>query len=105
MRGGNYQKGDWVPGTRRVPRKNFFRLEFFGIFITGMMKPCPTPFLILLATPLLWGETYVGKCVGVTDGDAISIMHGGRPVKIPLEDIDCPELGQALVGHKSQLFS
>jgi endonuclease YncB( thermonuclease family) len=41
---------------------------------------------------------------GQTDGDTISIMHASRPVKIRVEGIDCPELCQALEGHKSQLF-
>ena len=34
-----------------------------------------------------------GKCVGVTDGDTISVMHNGRAVKVRLEGIDCPETG------------
>ncbi len=43
-----------------------------------------------------WQESasFTGKCVGVTDGDTISVMHDGRAVKVRLEGIDCPERGQ-----------
>ena len=37
------------------------------------------------------GETYSGKCVGVTDGDTITVMQAGRALKILLGGIDCPE--------------
>jgi len=39
-------------------------------------------------------ETFIGKCVGVTDGDTINVMRDGRAVKVRLEGIDCPERGQ-----------
>lgn len=39
-------------------------------------------------------ETFIGGCVGVTDGDTISVMRDGRAVKVRLEAIDCPEQGQ-----------
>ena len=39
-------------------------------------------------------ETFWGICVGVTDGDTISVTRDGRAVKIRLEGIDCPERGQ-----------
>jgi len=32
--------------------------------------------------------------VGVSDGDTISVMRGGRAVKVRLNGIDCPENGQ-----------
>lgn len=38
---------------------------------------------------------FQGKCVGVADGDTISVMHDGREEKIRLFGIDCPEGGQA----------
>ncbi len=54
--------------------------------------------LVLLAilppTVAITGDTFTGKCVGVTDGDTISVMRDGRAVKVRLEGIDCPELGQ-----------
>jgi len=38
--------------------------------------------------------TFTGKVVGVSDGDTISVMRGGRAVKVRLNGIDCPENGQ-----------
>ena len=38
---------------------------------------------------------FSGKVVGVTDGDTISVMHNGKPEKIRLNGIDCPEQSQA----------
>jgi len=60
--------------------------------------------MLLLATPLLAGETYTGKCVGVHDGDTISVMKAGVAVKIRLEGIDCPELGQDF-GTRAKQFT
>jgi micrococcal nuclease len=67
------------------------------------MKRLPRLLLLLLATPLLWADTYTGKCVGVTDGDTISVMKAGKAVKIRLEGIDCPEQGQDY-GTKAKQF-
>ena len=39
-------------------------------------------------------EEFTSKCVGVTDGDTISVMRDGSEVKIRLEGIDAPESGQ-----------
>jgi hypothetical protein len=41
------------------------------------MKPAIALLLALLTTPLLAGDTYTGKCVGITDGDTISVMRAG----------------------------
>lgn len=62
--------------------------------LDNIMKPVLALLLLLLTTPLLWADTYTGKCVGVTDGDTISVMKAGRAVKIRLEGIDCLEMGQ-----------
>ena len=40
-------------------------------------------------------ESYIGRVVGVTDGDTIKVMHNGVAVKIRLAEIDCPEKTQA----------
>jgi micrococcal nuclease len=37
---------------------------------------------------------FTGRVIGVTDGDTISVLTGGRAVKVRLEGIDCPELEQ-----------
>lgn len=38
---------------------------------------------------------FTGKCVGVTDGDTITVMYGNTPVRIRLQGIDAPESKQA----------
>jgi endonuclease YncB( thermonuclease family) len=46
------------------------------------------------------GDTFTGKVVGVSDGDTISVMRGGKAVKVRLYGIDCPEKKQAWRGVK-----
>lgn len=45
------------------------------------------------------GETATGRCVGVHDGDSMTVLietpEGPRQAKIRLDGIDAPELGQA----------
>jgi len=51
--------------------------------------------LLLLAVPLsVNAETLNGKVVGVTDGDAITVLVADQPTKIRLAEIDTPERGQ-----------
>jgi len=50
--------------------------------------------LVLLASPVLAAD-FTGKVVGVLDGDTIEVVHNGRPERIRLNGIDCPEKGQA----------
>ena len=45
-----------------------------------------------------------GVVVGVTDGDTITVLHGGRGEKIRLYGIDTPEKGQAF-GKKAKQFT
>lgn len=49
--------------------------------------------LLLLAVAAC-SDSFVGRVVGVTDGDTISVLRGGRAVKVRLEAIDAPEKGQ-----------
>jgi micrococcal nuclease len=48
--------------------------------------------------------TFSEKCVGINDGDTISVMKYGRAIKIRLEGIDCPELGQDF-GTRARRFT
>ena len=50
------------------------------------------------------GDTFTGKCVGVTDGDTISVMRDGKAEKVRLEGIDCPEKGQDF-GTRAKQFT
>lgn len=49
--------------------------------------------LLLLSLPL-FGAEFTGRVVAVEDGDTIDVLHDGRPEKLRLNRIDCPELGQ-----------
>lgn len=69
-----------------------------------MRRAALSPLLLLAVASLLSAETYTGKCVGVHDGDTISVMKSGRAVKIRLEGIDCPELGQDF-GTRAKQFT
>lgn len=84
--------------------QTFSDLRFCGILPHGKMRLLPPLVLLLLAAPLLWADTYTGKCVSITDGDTISVMHSGKAVKIRLEGIDCPEMSQDF-GTRAKQFT
>lgn len=50
-------------------------------------------------------ESWAGRCVGVTDGDTISVLHDGVRVKIRLNAVDCPEHDQAYGGAAKKFTS
>ncbi len=49
-------------------------------------------------------ETFSARCVGVHDGDTITVLRDRREVKIRLEGIDSPELGQDF-GTRAKQFT
>ncbi len=55
------------------------------------------------------GQTVVGRCVGVHDGDSITLLvdtpSGKRQSKIRLDAIDAPELGQPFSNRSKQTLS
>jgi micrococcal nuclease len=55
------------------------------------------------------GETSSGRCVGVHDGDSMTVLietpDGPRQAKIRLDGIDAPELGQAYSQKSKQALS
>jgi endonuclease YncB( thermonuclease family) len=55
------------------------------------------------------GETAVAKCVGVHDGDSMTLLletpEGKRQAKIRLDAIDAPELGQPFATRSKQCLS
>jgi endonuclease YncB( thermonuclease family) len=69
-----------------------------------MKKTFLGPLLLLIIILALYAETYTGKCVGVSDGDTITVMKAGRAIKVRLEGIDCPELGQDF-GTRAKRFT
>jgi micrococcal nuclease len=69
------------------------------------MKPqhCALILMLLSAVPT-FAQPWSGKCVGIADGDTITVMHAGRPEKIRLYGIDCPEERQPF-GTRAKLFT
>lgn len=55
------------------------------------------------------GDVVVGKCVGVHDGDSMTLLiatkEGSRQVKVRLDAIDAPELGQPFSNKSKQSLS
>lgn len=49
-------------------------------------------------------EILRAKCIGVIDGDTIRVLHKGKSLKVRLEGIDCPELGQDF-GRRARQFT
>lgn len=62
--------------------------------------------VILFVIFSLYSQAYAwsGRCVGVTDGDTIKVLHDSKEEKIRLYGIDCPEKGQAF-GNKAKWFT
>src|SRR2546426_11174143 len=54
--------------------------------------------------PTLPSIHFIGKVVGVTDGDTITVLHNGKGERGRLHGIDCPEKGQAF-GKKAKQFT
>ena len=52
----------------------------------------------------LAGPPFSGKCVHVADGDTVTVLKNGIPVKIRLFGVDCPEKSQEF-GKEAKNFS
>jgi micrococcal nuclease len=49
-------------------------------------------------------ENFIGKVVGIKDGDTIEVLYDGKSQTIRLMDIDCPEKKQAF-GTRAKQFT
>lgn len=58
-------------------------------------------FMLLLPSMVL---AWSGECVGVADGDTITVLKDSKPVKIRLYGVDCPEKRQAF-GARAKQFT
>ena len=61
--------------------------------------------IVLLVTGLLSAQDFIAKCVGVTDGDTITVLVGLEQMKIRLGGIDTPETGQDFANRAKQFTS
>lgn len=66
------------------------------VVLSAILAVAATPADKTITIPA--GETVTGRCVGVHDGDSLTIIlntpEGSRQAKIRLDGIDAPELGQ-----------
>jgi micrococcal nuclease len=67
---------------------------FLGIALAVALFATPTPAI-----------EFVGKVVGVTDGDTITVLVERRAIKVRLAEIDTPEKGQPYGSHAKQALS
>ena len=49
---------------------------------------------VLLSCVSVVDRDFIGRVVGISDGDIISVIHKGLGVKIRLYGVDAPEKGQ-----------
>jgi endonuclease YncB( thermonuclease family) len=49
-------------------------------------------------------NAFTGKCIGVSDGDTITVLHNNTPVKVRLYGVDAPESKQAF-GTRAKQFT
>ncbi len=61
--------------------------------------------ILTVANHPLLAQDFTAKCVGVTDGDTITVLVGVEQVKIRLEGIDAPERGQDFSNRAKQFTS
>ena len=64
------------------------------------MRRDASPRAARVVVPAQW----TGKCVGVSDGDTISVLWGGRAVRVRLYGVDAPEKRQAF-GQQAKNFT
>ncbi len=61
-------------------------------------------FLLISLSGPVFSESFVGKVVGVSDGDTITILRDGVGTKVRLYGVDCPEKKQDF-GQKAKKFT
>jgi len=60
--------------------------------------------ILMLAQLSSVREVFQAECVGVADGDTLTVLQGKRQIKLRLEGIDCPELHQSF-GTRARQFT
>jgi endonuclease YncB( thermonuclease family) len=61
--------------------------------------------LISMTVHPAWSEEFFGTVIGVSDGDTITVLRSGRPERVRLQGIDCPEKRQAYGNRAKQYCS
>ena len=60
---------------------------------------------VLCLPALAHAEPFIGKVVGVIDGDTIEVLHNGKAQRVRFYGIDCPEKGQPFSNNAKQATS
>lgn len=50
--------------------------------------------ILILFCSFVKGDTIIGKCIRVSDGDTITVLADGNKIRVRLDGIDAPEKGQ-----------
>ena len=80
-----------------------FTDRMYNYTMKNLLKILIAAIIFLLIIPFT-AFAWSGKCVAVTDGDIIKVMHNGKAEKIRLYGIDCPEKRQTF-GKKAKQFT
>ena len=86
-----------------VPNQNIFQTFLILSFLFASPSLQTTDSQAALVKTAVASDTFTGKVVGVSGGDTISVMRQGRPVKVRLHGIDCPEKGQPFGRRAKQI--
>lgn len=97
-------------GTRGIGEAGYFRTPAFVIeeSVRHAMKRQRLLQLSIVMLACLTAcrstSAWSGKCVGISDGDTVKVMRQGKPEKIRLFGIDCPEVNQDF-GRRAKQFT
>src|SRR4030095_1096225 len=64
----------------------------------------PSQMSLWLAFFFFAPDSFSARCISVRDGDTIEVLRDNRAIRVRLEGVDCPELGQGF-SQKAKLFT
>ncbi len=72
------------------------------LILAGLLLAIDMPMRVAADKPPVG---FIGKVVGVHDGDTFTILHEGKAIKVRVNGIDCPEIGQPFGRNAKQYAS
>src|SRR5215813_1493477 len=70
-----------------------------------MLKACLLIWPLLLLAPAVRADTLTARVVGISGGDTMTVLVGGRQMKVRLADIGSPEGRQPFGARSKQALS